>query len=142
MSSSGAAPIILTESPREEKPAADGARADLSTGALFTILWRELADILGTAAAASLVRRAADRAVLRAPELAALSITRENLEYRYVVPYAWNDASPHPPRALRELSRELWTLLVELTGTVVVNRLAKVPELRDQGIVPTMEPQP
>jgi hypothetical protein len=126
---------------REGNSVDERTRADLSTGALFTILWRELADILGTAAAASLVRRAAVRASLRAPELAGLSITRENLEYRYVVPYAWNDPSPHPPQALRELSRDLWALLVELTGTVVVNRLAKVPELRDRGIVPTTEPQ-
>jgi len=141
VSSSGATPIILTELAREGNSVGERTRADLSAGAIFTVLWRELADILGTAAVASLVRRAAERAALRAPELAALSITREALEYRYVVPHAWNEPSPHAPQALRELCRELWALLVELTGTVVVNRLAKVPELRDQGIVPTTEPQ-
>jgi hypothetical protein len=113
----------------------------LSAAYIFGILWRELADMIGTAAAASLVRRAAQRVIPRWPELAALSIARESLEYRYSLPSAWNDPAPHPPQALRELARELFALLVELTGTVVVNRLAKIPELRDRGIVPTREQQ-
>jgi hypothetical protein len=144
VSSSGAGPIILKEqddAAGEGAPAADGVRAARSAGDLFGILWRELADVLGTAAAASLVRRAAQRAASRFPELAALAITRESLEYRYTVPAIWNDPSRDPPQALRELARELWTLLVELTGTVVVNRLASVPELRDRGLVPTQEEQ-
>ena len=117
------------------------ASAALSTGDLFAVLWRALADILGTAAAATLLRRAAQRAVSRSPELAGLSITRENLEYRYTVPSAWNDPAPAQPQALCELVRELWTLLVDLTGSVVVNRLARIQELRDHGIVPQPEVQ-
>jgi hypothetical protein len=113
-----------------------------SAGSIFGTLWRELADVLGTAAAASLVRRAAQRVVPRWPELAALSITRENLEYHYAVPAAWNDPSQKPTQALRELTRELWALLVELTGTVVVSRLAKIPELRNLSIDPEREEQP
>ena len=123
-------------------PEGGGAGANLSAGRLFIVLWEALADILGTAAAATLIRRAAQRAARRWPELAALSITRESLDYRYSVPPAWNDAAPDPPEPLCELARELWALLVDLTGSVVVNRLAQVPELRERGIVPQRKEQP
>ena len=117
--------------------------ADLSAGELFTVLWEALADVLGTAAAATLLRRSAQRAMPRWPELAGLSITRESLDYHYTVPPAWKDRNPAPPQALCELARELGTLLVDLTGSVVVNRLAQIPELRDRGIVlPRQEEQP
>lgn len=115
--------------------------ADLSAAGIFSVLWRALADILGTAAAATLLRRAALRALPRYPELTALSIRRESLEYYYTLPPAWNDPSPNPPQALSELVRELWVFLVELTGCVVVDRLAQIPELRDRGIVPQREEQ-
>src|SRR6185295_748700 len=106
---------------------------------LFTVLWESLADIIGTAAAATLLRRAAQRAAPRWPELAALVITRERLDYRYSVPSAWHDPADSAPPALRALARELWALLADLTGPVVVGRLARVPELRDRGIVPPEE---
>src|SRR4051812_46222513 len=96
----------------------DGAAAvgaELSARDLFAILWLGLASILGTAAAATLLRRAAQRAATAWPELAELSITRESLEYRYVVPAAWNKPTAVPPQALYELTRELWTFLVDLT---------------------------
>ncbi|HET9298978.1 MAG TPA: hypothetical protein VFO11_03475 [Candidatus Polarisedimenticolaceae bacterium] len=133
--------MLAGEVPCGGYPGAGGAGASLPACTLFTVLWDALADILGTAAAATLVRRAAQRAVPRWPELGALSITRESLEYRYRVPPAWKDPSPDPPLALCELARELWALLVELTGSVVVNRLAQIPVLRDQGIVPRQEEQ-
>lgn len=121
----------------------DGGRlgANLSAAGIFSVLWRALADILGTAAAATLLRRASLRALPRWPELAALSIRRESLEYYYTLPTAWNDPASDPPQALSELARELFALLVELTGSVVVNRLAQIPELRDRGIVPQLEEQ-
>lgn len=105
---------------------------------MFTILWQAVANVLGTAAAATLMRRAAKRALPRAPELAELSITRESLDYCFVVPPAWREpaaSTPEWPPALCELSRELHALLVELTGTVVVNRLAQIPELRELHVV-------
>lgn len=108
---------------------------ELSAGDLFTILWSALADILGTAAAAALLRRAAQRAVVHWPELASLAITRERLEYRYSLPVHWKDPSSDPPRALCELARELCTLLVDLTGPVIVNRLAQIPELESRGVI-------
>jgi CheY-like chemotaxis protein len=46
-----------------------------STGDLFAVLWRALTDILGTAAAATLLRRAALRAGPRCPELSGQGAT-------------------------------------------------------------------
>jgi len=140
-SSGQALSVASGETPDGGDP--DGGRpgADLSAANIFNILWRALTDILGTAAAATLLRRAVQRAVPRWPELTALSITRQTFEYYYTVPSAWNDPAPVPPRALCELVRELWTLLVELTGSVVVNRLARLPELRNRGIFPKLEEQ-
>ena len=97
--------------------------------------------MLGTAATATLLRRAALRAVRRCPELTNLTITRERLEYRYSLPAAWLDASSAPPPALCELASELCLLLVDLTGSVIVTRLAQIPELRSGGLVPECEGQ-
>ena len=118
------------------------AQSELSGADLFALLWLALADVLGTAAAATLLRRAAQRALATCPELSALEITRTTLEYAYRVPDAWNAPGLEPPRALCELVRELWAFLVELTGSVVVARLLQVAELRERGIVPPREQQP
>jgi hypothetical protein len=116
---------------------------DLAAAVLFALLWEGLADVLGTAATAALVRRAARGAMLRYPELVALVVVRENLEYRYTVPSAWNQPSSSAPAALRELASELRPLLIELTGSVVVRHLARIPELRARGILfLTQEEQP
>jgi hypothetical protein len=112
-----------------------------SSAELFDILWRSLADILGTAAAAALLRRAAQRALPRWPELTALCITRERLEYRYSVPSSWDQPVRQRSGALSEIARALWPLLTDLTGSVVVQRLAQIPELRDSGILPQGEAQ-
>jgi hypothetical protein len=85
------------------------AGAELSVAALFTILWDALADLLGTAATATLLKRAAYRAVARSPELAGLVIRRDGLIYRYSCPPAWNDKSEGTPLALCELVGELRT---------------------------------
>ncbi len=68
------------------EPGGDAARAELSGAGLFKDLWESLADVLGTAATATLLRRAARRAVPRSPELAELAIAKANLEYRYTLP--------------------------------------------------------
>lgn len=109
---------------------------DASGADLFALLWHALADVLGTAAAATLLRRAARLATPASPELSALEVTSASLEYGYRVPHDWNAPSAEPPPALFELIRELWGLLVELTGGVVVTRLLQVSQLRDRGLVP------
>jgi len=116
---------------------ASGAGVGEASGAeLFALLWLALSDMLGTAAAATLLRRSAQRAATTFPELAALEIQRVSLEYQYKVPAAWNHAATKPPEALFLLISELWTLLTELTGSVVANHLLQVPELRQHGLVP------
>jgi hypothetical protein len=123
-------------------PSRAHASAKLSSAALFALIWDGLADLLGTAAAATLLRRAAQRAAPRDPELAELAIVRENLEYRYTLPSAWSDPTEGTQRALRRLVGELLPLLVELTGPLVVNHLAQIPELRERGIVPPQKEGP
>lgn len=103
---------------------------------LFELLWRTVADVLGTAATATLIRRAARRAARRFPELSELSTTRDGREYRYTLPAGWATGGDAADAALRELVRELCALLVELTGPVVVQRLATEPALRALGIPP------
>jgi hypothetical protein len=115
------------------------ADANIAAGPLFTIVWRALADVLGTAAAATLLRRAAQRALPRWPELAGLVITRESLEYRYSLPAAWWKPSAVPSPALCDLVREVCALLVDLTGSVIVARLALIPELSKSGLIPEAE---
>ena len=118
------------------QPSDDAAHAELSGAGLFTLLWDSLADVLGTAATATLLRRAARRAVPRSPELAELAISRDNLEYRYTLPSAWKEREEGTLLALRELVSELRPLLVEMTGQVVVRHLERIPELRKRGILP------
>jgi hypothetical protein len=114
------------------------ADAELSSAALFTLIWDALADLLGTAAAATLLRRAAGRATQRSPELRELAFVREDLAYRYTVPSAWNDLTG-APHAIRHLVGELLPLLAELTGPLAVGHLAQIPELVGQGIIPRKE---
>ena len=125
-----------------KRPTASPAGAELSVAALFTLLWEALADVLGTAATATLLRRAARRASPRYPELTELAISREKLEYRYTLPPAWAGRADGTPLALRELVGELRPLLVELTGPVVVRRLERIPELRKRGIISPQEEKP
>lgn len=113
-----------------------------SSAGLFKVLWDSLADLLGTAATATLLRRAARRAALRDPELAELAIVRESLEYRYTLPSTWNDRTGGGLRALHHLVGELLPLLEELTGRVAVRRLAQIPEFRERGIIPPQEEAP
>jgi hypothetical protein len=113
--------------------------ASPSASALFTLLWDALSDLLGTAATAALVRRAAQRANRLNPELAEVYVVREGLEYRYSVPGAWHVPSGVGDRALRQLVAELMPVLAQLTGPVAARHLAQVRELRETGIVPAQE---
>jgi hypothetical protein len=117
--------------PGGARPGGDAAAAELSAATRFTMLWEALADVLGTAATATVLRRAARRAAPRCPELAELAIQRANLEYLYTVPSAWKDPAEGTPPALRELVAELRPILIELTGQVVMRHLEQSPELRE-----------
>jgi hypothetical protein len=113
----------------------DRGHRDLTSAALFAVVWDALAGVLGTAAVAALVRRAVRRAAAESPELMELVVVREELEYRYTLPRAWSEKAEGGPIALRVLVRELGQLLVELTGTVVIRRMEQIPELRAHGLI-------
>lgn len=104
--------------------------AGRSGAAVFRLLWDGLSDVLGTAAAATVVGRAARRATPLSPELGELAISRVERQYRYVVPSSFERAAG-VSGALSDLLGELKPLLVELTGRVALGRLEGVPELRE-----------
>jgi hypothetical protein len=137
------APSVSNSERRRGNGHGAAAGAGLSAADLFQLLWEGLADVLGTAATAVIVRRAAQRAASRNPELAELTIFREKLDYGFTLPRAWTERAgvAADDRALRDLVRELKPLLVELTGPVVVRRLAQIPALRERGIVAADEEQ-
>jgi hypothetical protein len=106
----------------------------LSATALFAIVWDALADILGTAAVAAIVRRAAGRAAIQHPELRELIISRRNLEYTCKLPEAWSRRPDRGRPGLQVLVAEIGVLLRELTGTVVIARLEQIPALQACGL--------
>lgn len=107
----------------------------VTAAALFVIVWDSLADTLGTAAVAAIVRRAVARAAVEHPELVELVILREDLAYRYRLPPAWSENGERGVVAFRALMAELGRLLMELTGTIVICKLEQIPELRSCGLV-------
>jgi hypothetical protein len=119
-------------SPSREPP----PRRSAAAAELLQRLWDEVADLVGTAATAALLRRALKRASAKQPELAALVLRREGLGYGWVLPAAWHDpgrsdAIDHLRRLVRE---DLHPLFRELTGPVIARRLAQAPELVEAGL--------
>ncbi len=118
------------------------ASGEIPASTLFGLLWEALADLLGTAATATLLRRAARRGAMRDPELAELVVERQGLAWIYTCPPAWNAASAVHLHALRTLIGELRPILVEMTGQLVIRHLEQVPELRERGLLaPQEEPK-
>jgi redox-sensitive bicupin YhaK (pirin superfamily) len=101
----------------------------LTDTALFGRLWAETVEVLGPTATATILRRAARRALPRSPELAALDIARVDGEFRYSLPRSFDQPDARAP--MRDLLDELRPLLAELTGQVVFRRLERVPQLRE-----------
>jgi hypothetical protein len=110
-------------------------RGDCAPSILFDLLWVALCDVLGNPATATLVRRSSKLAVLRQPQLAGLTIKREEFQYRYLLPNGWTCSAVDSLAALRALVDELQPLLIEMTGQVVVRRLSAIPELRECGLL-------
>ena len=106
-----------------------------SAAELFELLWESLADVLGTAAAATLLRRAIKRAAAHISSAEPVIVVRNGPDYEYRLPETWrqpgNEAALH---ALRGVAAELRMLLIELTGPVVVRRLARLASFRKLGI--------
>ena len=115
-------------------PSVDDA-AELRGAALFKLIWDSVAEVLGTTATATLLRRAAQRAMARSPELGEFAIVRTDAGYTYTLPRALVGKLEHTPVALRELVGELRPLLAELTGQIVVRRIDQIPGLQERGIL-------
>jgi hypothetical protein len=122
-------PMVMSDPGRIDE--GDG---HLAATELFAIAWDALADILGTAAVAAIVRRAAGRAAAEHPELRELTVSRRNLEYACQLPEAWSRQPERGRVGLRVLVAEIGVLLRELTGTVVIGRMEQIPELRSCGL--------
>ena len=106
-----------------------------STAEVFELLWDSLADVLGTAAAATLLRRAIKRAAAQISSAESVIVVRNGPDYEYRLPETWKQpGNEEAIGALRVLVAELCVLLVELTGPVVVRRLARLAPFRKLGI--------
>jgi hypothetical protein len=127
--------VNQTRSVRRARPACAAAE-------LFDVLWATLADVLGPTATAALLQRSVKRASVRQPELHDLVIRRERFVYTYTVPTSWKRPDAQARPALKQVVSELWPLLAELTGPVVVRRLREVPELRRCGVIPAGDAEP
>ncbi len=107
----------------------------MTTAAVFDLLWESLADLLGTAATAVLLRRARKRAASRYLALHDLVITREGLDYTYSVPRAWQEQEEGSADAsLQELIVELRPLLIELTEVGGWRALSDHPRRADRAL--------
>ena len=109
----------------------DGA----SAAELFDLLWETLADVLGTAATATLLRRSIKQAAARTAGSEPIIVVRNGVDYTYCLPAAWKQpANDEAVDVLRIVAAELRVLLVELTGPVVIARLGHLALLRKWGI--------
>ena len=106
-----------------------------SAAELFNLLWESLADVLGTAAAATLLRRAIKRAESHTSWSEPVIVAKNGLDYEYRLPETWKQAANEEAiGVLRLVAAELGVLLVELTGPVVVRRLGRLAPFRKSGI--------
>ena len=106
-----------------------------SAAELFDLLWESLADILGTAATATLLRRAIKAAASKTSWSESVTMVRTGLDYEYRLPETWKQpGNEEAVSALRVVVAELRVLLVELTGVVVVARLGRLAAFRKSGI--------
>jgi hypothetical protein len=107
----------------------------VSAAELFDLLWESLADVLGTAATATLVRRALKQVAPQTVGSEPVIVTRNGLEYQYRLPETWKQrGNEEAVGALRVMAAELRVLLVEMTGTVVVARLGRLAAFGKSGI--------
>jgi hypothetical protein len=95
-----------------------------------------MAEVLGTAATATLVRRAMRRAALKEPGLKDVTIDLTGFDYQYSLPDSWREnGNEQASWGLKLVLQQLRLLLIELTGLVVVRRLERIPSLRRLGMI-------
>jgi DNA-binding CsgD family transcriptional regulator len=98
---------------------------------IYDLLHETLSEVVGRTATEALLRRALRRASSQDPELGV--IVRRGAEGG--APIQWWADGRHGMRYLRAVMRELWPLLIDITGPVVVARLER------RGIGPDGAPQ-
>jgi hypothetical protein len=116
-------------------PVMRGVSGSLAAAEIFNAVWTGLVEVLGTAATATLIRRAAKRVTATAPDLPSVVVNSSTVTYDFEVPAIWR--RPDDARALhslRALLTELGFLLRELTGLVVIRRLERLAPLREAGL--------
>jgi DNA-binding CsgD family transcriptional regulator len=86
----------------------------------YDVLHETLSEVIGRTATEALLRRALRRASSRDPELAALARKTEGGK-----PVQWWADGRRGTKYLRAVMRELWPLLIEVTGPVVIARLER-----------------
>ena len=94
-----------------------------------------MADILGTGATATLLRRAIRKVAERRPDLKDLTVRKEAFNYDFTVPNSWNEPQTKAMDALRDVTQALRPMLAELTGRVVLRQLEKLELLREHRIM-------
>jgi len=104
-----------------------------TTAQVFARLRECLTDVIGSAATAAFLRRAVRKAAESHPELRMIEITKNHLDYQYVVPEKWTAGRDSLP-VLIDVSRQLEALLSDLTGQVMIRHLRTVPLLLDAGL--------
>ena len=110
-------------------------RDAVSAAELFDLLWETLADVLGTAATATLLRRSIKQAAARIAWSEPAVVARHGADYTYRLPETWKQpGNDEAVDELRIVAAELRVLLIELTGPVVVARLGQLAPLRKWGI--------
>jgi hypothetical protein len=120
---------------RENGYVSRGDQDATSAAELFALLWESLADVLATAATATLVRRALKQVASRPSNGEPVVVTRIGLNYEYRLPEIWKQTGNEEAiDALRIVAAELRVLVLELTGPVVVRRLARLAPFREHGI--------
>lgn len=98
---------------------------------IYDVLQETLSEVIGRTATEALLRRALRRAISQDPDLGRLA--RRNADGGAPVEW-WNDGRGGT-RYLGAVMRELWPLLIEITGPVVVARLER------RGIAPEGAPR-
>ena len=107
----------------------------MSAAELFDLLWESLADVLGTAATATLLRRVIKRAASHTSWSEPVIVAKNGLDYEYRLPETWRQpGNEEALGALRVVAAELRVLLIELTGPVVIRRLGRLAPFREWGI--------
>jgi hypothetical protein len=112
-----------------------------SAAALFVLLWDTVANVLGTAATATLIARALKRALPSTPALGGMTITTRKFTYEYGLPDDWRAPdNAEAAAAFDRLLRELVPLLTALTGRVVVRQLARLEPFATKRLLRDEEP--